>query len=159
MKYLRSLLSWKQRSEEIWIWIRYWRVCVCPQDNGWKFVCLLPDFFGHSALLSLTSVLLLGLQNRPAELIAKFIDNKLRAGNKGTSEEELEGMLDKVLVLFRFIQVGYHFFSLLFSTIPIFTVVTLFNSCVDLLTTTSSDGQPSLLWVLFHNSFCLRSMY
>ncbi|CAK9237113.1 unnamed protein product [Sphagnum troendelagicum] len=43
-------------------------------------------------------------QNRPAELIAKFIDSKLRAGNKGTSEEELEGTLDKVLVLFRFIQ-------------------------------------------------------
>jgi cullin-4 len=44
------------------------------------------------------------VQNRPAELIAKFIDSKLRAGNKGTSEEELEGTLDKVLVLFRFIQ-------------------------------------------------------
>ncbi|PIA41621.1 hypothetical protein AQUCO_02200213v1 [Aquilegia coerulea] len=43
-------------------------------------------------------------QNRPAELIAKFLDEKLRAGNKGTSEEELEGLLDKVLVLFRFIQ-------------------------------------------------------
>ncbi|KAI3466829.1 hypothetical protein Pfo_023492 [Paulownia fortunei] len=43
-------------------------------------------------------------QNRPAELIAKFVDEKLRAGNKGTSEEELEGTLDKVLVLFRFIQ-------------------------------------------------------
>ncbi|KQK12851.1 cullin-4 [Brachypodium distachyon] len=43
-------------------------------------------------------------QNRPAELIAKFLDEKLRAGNKGTSEEELEGILDKVLVLFRYIQ-------------------------------------------------------
>ncbi|KAF7120130.1 hypothetical protein RHSIM_Rhsim13G0114000 [Rhododendron simsii] len=43
-------------------------------------------------------------QNRPAELIAKFLDEKLRAGNKGTSEEELEGTLDKILVLFRFIQ-------------------------------------------------------
>jgi cullin-4 len=40
-------------------------------------------------------------------LIAKFIDSKLRAGNKGTSEEELEGTLDKVLVLFRFIQVCF----------------------------------------------------
>lgn len=48
------------------------------------------------------------LQNRPAELIAKFLDEKLRAGNKGTSEEELEGTLDKVLVLFRFIQVHTH---------------------------------------------------
>ncbi|RWW45987.1 hypothetical protein BHE74_00048126, partial [Ensete ventricosum] len=44
------------------------------------------------------------VENRPAELIAKFVDEKLRAGNKGTSEEELESMLDKVLVLFRFIQ-------------------------------------------------------
>nr|BAB08502.1 cullin [Arabidopsis thaliana] len=43
-------------------------------------------------------------QNRPAELIAKFLDEKLRAGNKGTSEEELESVLEKVLVLFRFIQ-------------------------------------------------------
>ncbi|CAN8267329.1 unnamed protein product [Cochlearia groenlandica] len=43
-------------------------------------------------------------QNRPAELIAKFLDEKLRAGNKGTSEEELETTLEKVLVLFRFIQ-------------------------------------------------------
>ena len=33
------------------------------------------------------------------------MDEKLRAGNKGTSEEELEGTLEKVLVLFRFIQV------------------------------------------------------
>lgn len=49
--------------------------------------------------------MVLWVQNRPAELIAKFIDGKLRAGNKGTSEEELEGILDKVLVLFRFIQV------------------------------------------------------
>lgn len=43
-------------------------------------------------------------QNRPAELIAKFLDEKLRSGNKGTSEEELENTLDRVLVLFRFIQ-------------------------------------------------------
>ncbi|KAB2013749.1 hypothetical protein ES319_D09G177500v1 [Gossypium barbadense] len=44
------------------------------------------------------------LHNRPAKLIAKFLDEKLRDGNKGTTEEELEGTLDKVLVLFRFIQ-------------------------------------------------------
>eukprot|EP00854_Cymbomonas_tetramitiformis_P000968 gene968-1486_t len=43
-------------------------------------------------------------QNRPAELIAKFIDAKLRMGNKGASEEELESLLDKVLILFRYIQ-------------------------------------------------------
>lgn len=43
-------------------------------------------------------------QNKPAELIAKFIDSQLKAGNKGKTEEELEGALDKVLVLFRYIQ-------------------------------------------------------
>ena len=44
-------------------------------------------------------------QNRPAELIAKFIDARLRAGTKGAgSEEETEGVLDAVLTLFRYIQ-------------------------------------------------------
>lgn len=43
-------------------------------------------------------------QNRPAELIAKFIDAKLRAGNKSIDDEEMEGTLDAVLTLFRYIQ-------------------------------------------------------
>mmetsp|Transcript_21859 Transcript_21859/g.74292 ORF Transcript_21859/g.74292 Transcript_21859/m.74292 type:complete len:749 (+) Transcript_21859:229-2475(+) len=43
-------------------------------------------------------------QNRPAELVAKFVDAKLRSGNKGSTDEELEGTLDRVLTLFRFIQ-------------------------------------------------------
>ncbi|RZF38435.1 hypothetical protein LSTR_LSTR011925 [Laodelphax striatellus] len=41
--------------------------------------------------------------NKPAEMIAKFVDNKLRAGNKEATEEELERLLDKIMVLFRFI--------------------------------------------------------
>ncbi|GJQ68033.1 hypothetical protein Trydic_g10668 [Trypoxylus dichotomus] len=41
--------------------------------------------------------------NKPAELIAKFVDSKLRAGNKEATEEELEKLLDKIMVLFRFI--------------------------------------------------------
>ena len=41
--------------------------------------------------------------NRPAELVAKYIDALLKAGNKGTSEEELETLLDRVLILFRYI--------------------------------------------------------
>ncbi|XP_049818266.1 cullin-4B isoform X2 [Aethina tumida] len=41
--------------------------------------------------------------NKPAELIAKFVDMKLRKGNKETTEEELEKLLDKIMVLFRFI--------------------------------------------------------
>ncbi|GJD05562.1 Cullin-4A [Galdieria sulphuraria] len=42
-------------------------------------------------------------QNKPAELTAKYIDQILRTGNKGYTEEELEGTLDKVLQFFRFI--------------------------------------------------------
>ncbi|XP_040567702.1 cullin-4A [Lepeophtheirus salmonis] len=42
-------------------------------------------------------------QNKPAELIAKFVDSKLKAGNKEASEEELEKLLDKIMVIFRFI--------------------------------------------------------
>lgn len=44
-----------------------------------------------------------GRENKPAELIAKFVDGILRTGNKGFSEEELETTLDKALILFRFI--------------------------------------------------------
>ena len=43
-------------------------------------------------------------QNRPAELIAKFIDAKLRSGNKSGDDEETESTLDAVLTLFRYIQ-------------------------------------------------------
>ena len=39
-----------------------------------------------------------------SELIAKFIDAKLRAGNKSSNDEEMEGTLDVVLTLFRYIQ-------------------------------------------------------
>ena len=41
--------------------------------------------------------------NKPAELIAKFVDAELRG--KITSQEELESTLDQALLLFRFISV------------------------------------------------------
>jgi cullin 4 len=41
-----------------------------------------------------------------AELIAKFMDSKLRSGNKGVSDEELEAQLDGALMLFRHISVS-----------------------------------------------------
>jgi len=43
-------------------------------------------------------------QNKPAELIAKFIDAKLKSGNKASSAEEVEVILDRVMVIFRHIQ-------------------------------------------------------
>ncbi|XP_023231926.1 cullin-4A-like [Centruroides sculpturatus] len=36
-------------------------------------------------------------------LSTKFVDSKLRTGNKEATEEELERLLDKIMVLFRFI--------------------------------------------------------
>ncbi|PAA48168.1 hypothetical protein BOX15_Mlig016126g2 [Macrostomum lignano] len=42
--------------------------------------------------------------NKPAEYIAKYIDSKLKSGNKSASDEELERLLDKIMVLFRFVQ-------------------------------------------------------
>jgi len=35
--------------------------------------------------------------------VARFLDSKLRAGNKGSSEGELEEVLDKAMTLFRYI--------------------------------------------------------
>ncbi|KXS17899.1 cullin-4A [Gonapodya prolifera JEL478] len=41
--------------------------------------------------------------NKPAELVAKYIDNLMRQG-KGLTDQEQEGLLDRCLSLFRFIQ-------------------------------------------------------
>lgn len=38
----------------------------------------------------------INVSQRPAELIAKFLDSKLRLGNKGQTEEELEMIMDQV---------------------------------------------------------------
>lgn len=42
--------------------------------------------------------------NKTAELIAKFMDSKLRLGNKECTDERLEEIMEDVIVLFRFIQ-------------------------------------------------------
>lgn len=34
--------------------------------------------------------------------LAKFMDGKLRAGNKDCSEEEFDGLMDRAIVIFRF---------------------------------------------------------
>ena len=43
-------------------------------------------------------------QNKPAEMIAKFIDAKMRAGNKAMTDDELEKTFRNVLILFRYCQ-------------------------------------------------------
>ncbi|BGP18529.1 hypothetical protein JCM10213_002958 [Rhodosporidiobolus nylandii] len=43
-------------------------------------------------------------ENKPAEMMAKYLDAKLRSGNKSMSDAELESTLNDVLYLFRFTQ-------------------------------------------------------
>nr|CAG4651613.1 EOG090X01NX [Triops cancriformis] len=82
---VQELLDFKDRNDSI--------VAECFQKNE-KFVNSLKEAFENFVNQRL---------NKPAELIAKYVDAKLRAGNKEATEEELEKMLDKIMVLFRFI--------------------------------------------------------
>ena len=43
-------------------------------------------------------------------ILAKYVDSKLRAGNKEATDEELEKMLDKIMIIFRFIYGTYFLF-------------------------------------------------
>ncbi|CAG9137007.1 unnamed protein product [Plutella xylostella] len=80
-----ELLEFKEQLDHI--------VTTCFQRND-KFLYSMREAFEH---------FINQRQNKPAELIAKFVDVKLRAGNKEATEEELERLLDKIMVLFRFI--------------------------------------------------------
>ncbi|KAK8534603.1 hypothetical protein V6N13_080943 [Hibiscus sabdariffa] len=46
----------------------------------------------------------INLNNRSPEFISLFVDDKLRKGLKGVGEEEVEIILDKVMMLFRYLQ-------------------------------------------------------
>src|SRR5699024_7472970 len=46
----------------------------------------------------------LNLNNKSPEYLSLFIDDKLKKGVKGMSDQEIEHVLDKTMVLFRFIQ-------------------------------------------------------
>lgn len=46
----------------------------------------------------------LNLNSRSPEFISLFVDDKLRRGLKGVSEEDVEIVLDKVMMLFRYLQ-------------------------------------------------------
>jgi cullin-4 len=106
---IQELLDFKEKLDE---------TSACWNDNE-KFLHALKDSFEH--FINQRS-------NKPAELIgifssffffnllmlvyknylifnlkAKYIDNKLRSGNKEATEEELDKILDKIMVLFSFI--------------------------------------------------------
>ncbi|KAJ6852202.1 cullin-3A-like [Iris pallida] len=46
----------------------------------------------------------INLNNRSPEFISLYVDDKLRKGLKGVSEEDVEIVLDKVMMLFRYLQ-------------------------------------------------------
>uniref|UniRef100_A0A452V6T4 Cullin 4A n=1 Tax=Ursus maritimus TaxID=29073 RepID=A0A452V6T4_URSMA len=82
---VQDLLDFKDRVDHV--------IEVCFQRNE-KFVNLMKESF---------ETFINKRPNKPAELIAKHVDSKLRAGNKEATDEELERILDKVMIIFRFI--------------------------------------------------------
>ncbi|KAB0343223.1 hypothetical protein FD754_020149, partial [Muntiacus muntjak] len=82
---VQDLLDFKDRVDHV--------IEVCFQRNE-RFINLMKESF---------ETFINKRPNKPAELIAKHVDSKLRAGNKEATDEELERMLDKVMILFRFI--------------------------------------------------------
>jgi hypothetical protein len=61
------------------------------------------ETFGY-ALREAFESLVNARQNRPAELLAKYLDAQLRAGAKaGAGDEDLEAVLDRTMALFRYI--------------------------------------------------------
>ncbi|CAF0813665.1 unnamed protein product [Rotaria sordida] len=84
-KMVDELLEFKEKLDHF--------VHECFHNNE-KFVNILKDSFEY---------FINQRANKPAELIAKAVDARLRAGNKEATEEELEKILDKLLILFRFI--------------------------------------------------------
>ncbi|XP_071163258.1 cullin-4A-like [Mytilus edulis] len=82
---VQKLLDFKEKLDNV--------IDICFAKNE-KFINGLKESFEH---------FINQRQNKPAELIAKYVDSKLRSGNKEATEEELERLLDKIMVLFRFI--------------------------------------------------------
>lgn len=63
------------------------------------------ETFGH-ALKEAFEFFMNARQTKPAELVAKWMDARLKAGGgKGLTEEELESKLDAALALFRCVHV------------------------------------------------------
>ncbi|OCT95365.1 cullin-4A [Xenopus laevis] len=82
---VQELLDFKDKVDHI--------IEVCFQKNE-KFVNTMKESF---------ETFINRRANKPAELIAKYVDSKLRSGNKEATDEELERLLDKIMIIFRFI--------------------------------------------------------
>merc|ERR1719265_1968396 len=62
------------------------------------------DDKGFVNALNLAFELFINMESRAPEYLSLFIDEKLKKGLKGKTEDEVEVMLDKVMILFRYLQ-------------------------------------------------------
>lgn len=82
---LQSLLDLKDRFDNF----------LCHSFNGDKeFLKMIAKDFEH----------FLNLNQKSPEYLSLFIDDKLKKGVKGMTEQEIEQVLDKTMVLFRYLQ-------------------------------------------------------
>ncbi|KAL2770496.1 cullin-4A isoform 1 [Daubentonia madagascariensis] len=82
---VQDLLDFKDKVDHV--------IEVCFQRNE-RFINLMKESF---------ETFINKRPNKPAELIAKHVDSKLRAGNREATDEELERSLDKIMIVFRLI--------------------------------------------------------
>ncbi|XP_068196243.1 cullin-3-like isoform X2 [Antennarius striatus] len=77
-------------------------------DLKTQFDCFLIESFNNDRLFKQTIAgdfeYFLNLNSHSPEYLSLFIDDKLRQGVKGLTEQEVETILDKAMVLFRFMQ-------------------------------------------------------
>ncbi|KAJ8359099.1 hypothetical protein SKAU_G00156240 [Synaphobranchus kaupii] len=77
-------------------------------DLKTRFDRFLQDSFNNDRLFKQTIAgdfeYFLNLNSRSPEYLSLFIDDKLKKGVKGLTEQEVESILDKAMVLFRFMQ-------------------------------------------------------
>jgi cullin 3 len=74
-------------------------------DEKDKYDLLIAQSFGNDKTfqnaLNSSFEFFINLNTRSPEFISLFVDDKLKKGLKGVSEEDVEGVLDKVMMLFR----------------------------------------------------------
>ena len=84
-----------------------------------KFDCFLRSSFDNDRFFKQTIAgdfeFFLNLNKRSPEYLSLFIDDKLKKGVKGLSDAEVESVLDKSMILFRFLQVSLfmNFFAII----------------------------------------------
>ncbi|XP_012281078.1 cullin-3 [Orussus abietinus] len=83
--FVQNLLNLKDRFDHF---------LKCSFNNDKLFKQMIASDFEH----------FLNLNAKSPEYLSLFVDDKLKKGTKGMSEPEVEGILDKTMVLFRFLQ-------------------------------------------------------